>query len=93
VTLLAFVLFWVGFFGTVREWRYATKQGLTITRGEKVYLALVIPIFVGAQLVMDLAGVRVQFAALFSVLGMGLALSGWAMKRRIQRSLGGHRPP
>ena len=80
------ILFWVGVFGTVREWRYARKHGMAITRAEKLYLAFVLPLIFGAQLVMDLAGLPFDVTLSVSLLAMGIALNAWAIKRRIQRT-------
>jgi hypothetical protein len=44
------ILFWVGLFTAVREWLYARKHGVGITRAEKLYLAMVLPLIFGAQL-------------------------------------------
>ena len=80
------VLFWVGLILTAREWLYARKYGLAITRPEKVYLAMALPLIFGAQLVLDLVGIAPARTVAGSVLAMGVALNGWAIKRRIQRA-------
>jgi hypothetical protein len=86
---VAFVLFWVGVFTTVREWLHARKHGVPITRAEKFYLALAFPLMFGLQLVLILAGIARQVAAGTAVIAIGMALNAWAIKRRIQRqSLG-----
>jgi hypothetical protein len=83
VRLVIAVLFWVGLFLTVREWRHARKHRLTISRREKLYLALIFPVILGVQLILDLIGIR--GITPMSVLAVGAALNGWAIKRRVQR--------
>jgi len=87
--LVVFVLFWVGVVMAVREWLYARKHGHTITRAEKLYLAMALPLIFGAQLVLDLMGTAQEVSTAGSALAMALALTAWAIKRRIRRhSLG-----
>jgi hypothetical protein len=83
------VLFWVGLFGTVWEWMYARKHGEAITRAEKLYLAMALPLSFGAQLVLDLVGIAPGGATAVSGLAMGMALNAWAIKRRIRRTAHG----
>ena len=85
VRLVIAVLFWVGLLWTAREWLYARKHGLAIARTEKLYLALAFPFTFGAQVVLDLVGVTPAVATSGSALAIGVALNGWAIKRRIQR--------
>ena len=47
--LVVFVLFWVGMFTAVREWLYARKHGLPITRAEKFYPAIAFVLVLAAQ--------------------------------------------
>ena len=82
---LAAVLFWVGLFSIVLEWRYARKHVVAITRTEKLYLLLVLPLIFGAQLALDLLGVPPDVLLPGSLLTMGVALNGWAIRRRLQR--------
>jgi len=87
VRLVAMVLLWGGVIWTVREWRYSRKHGHTITRAEKLYLAMALPLILCAQLVLEaLVGIpQVPTAGL----ALGVALNAWAIKRRIRRrSLG-----
>jgi hypothetical protein len=84
--LVIAVLFWVGLFWTVREWRYAKKHGLAIARTEKLYLAMTFPLIFVAQLALDVMGVAPEVAITGSGLAIGVALNGWALKRRIQRA-------
>jgi hypothetical protein len=84
--LVAFVLFWAGMFMAVREWVYARKHGLAITRAEKLYLAMAFPLSFGALLALDLMGVPRVVATASSVIAMGVALSAWAVRRRIRRA-------
>lgn len=84
--LVAFVLFWVGVFTAVREWLYSRKHGVPISRAEKLCLVMVLPVIFGTQLVLVLVGVARQVAALGSALAMGMALTAWAINRRIQRT-------
>jgi hypothetical protein len=86
VRIVIAVLFWVGLFWTVREGLYARKHGLAITRTEKLYLAMALPLIFGAQLVLDLVGIAPEVATTGSALAMSVALNGWAIKRRIQRT-------
>jgi len=87
VWIVIAVLFWVGSFWTVREWRYARTHGLAITRAEKLYLAMALPIIFATQLVLDLMGIAApEVTTAGSALVMGMALNGWALKRRIQRT-------
>lgn len=86
VRLVVFVLFWVGVFMAVRECVYARKLGLTITRAEKLYLAMVLPLGLGAALALDLMGVPLRAATASSVIAIGVALSAWAVRRRIRRT-------
>ena len=79
------ILLWVGLIRTVQEWRHARKHRLAITRTEKVSLAMVFPVFFGAQLMLDLMGVAPGVATTVSGLGMGLALNAWATQRRLHR--------
>jgi hypothetical protein len=81
--LVVGLMLWVGLFGVVREWLYARKHGLAITRLEKLYLAMALPLILGAQLVLEtLVGIpEIPTAGL----ALGIALNGWAMKRRIRR--------
>jgi len=85
VRLVVFVLFWVGLFTAVREWLYARKHSVAITRAEKLYLAMALPLIFGAQLVLDLMGIAPEVATAGSALAMGMALNVWAIKRRIRR--------
>jgi hypothetical protein len=79
------ILFWVGVFAVVREWLYARRHGLAITRGEKFYLALALPLIFGVQLVLDsMFGLAVALA--ISGNSMGVALNAWAIRRRIRRA-------
>ena len=80
------LLFWVGLFWTLREWLYARKHGLAITRTEKLYLAMALPLIFVAQLALDLIGISPEVNYPGSALAMGVALNGWAIKRRIQRT-------
>ena len=84
--LVVFVLFWAGVFMAVRECVYARKRGLRITRAEKLFLAMALPLSFGALLALDLMGVPRGVATAGSVIGVGVALSGWAINRRIQRT-------
>jgi hypothetical protein len=87
VRIVIAVLFWVGLFLTVREWRHARKHRLTISRSEKLYLALVFPVIFGAQLVLDLVGIAPpERTTAGSALAIGVALNGWAIKRRTERA-------
>jgi len=79
------VLFWTGLFGTVWEWWYAKKHGLAITRAEKVYLALALPGIFAVQLAVDLMGAPRAVVLPASALAMGMALSAWVIRRRVQR--------
>jgi len=88
VRLVAPILLWVGLFAVVREWLYARKHGLTITRAEKLYLALALPLIFAVQLVID-SMFGLQAAVAFSLSAMGLALNAWAIKRRVQRTSAG----
>jgi len=85
VRLVIAVLFWVGLLWTVREWLYARKHGLAIARTERLYLAMTFPLVFGAQLVLDLMGIAPEVATSGSALAIGVALNGWALKRRLQR--------
>jgi len=85
VRLVIAVLFWVGLLWTVREWLYARKHGLAIARTERLYLAMKFPLVFGAQLVLDLMGIAPEVATSGSALAIGVALNGWALKRRLQR--------
>jgi len=82
---VAFVLFWTGVFMVVREWVYARKHRHAITRAEKLYLVMALPLVFGAQLARDLVGVSPVVAAASSAIAMGVALNVWAIKRRIRR--------
>jgi len=84
VRIVIAVMFWVGLFLTVREWLYARKHGLTITLTERLYLALALPLVFTAHLVLDLLGIAPTMAV--SVLAIGVAFNGWAIKRRVQRT-------
>ena len=86
VRLVIAVLFWAGLFGTDWEWMYARKHGVAITRGEKLYLAMALPLIFGAQLVLDLVGIAPEVATTGSALAMGMALNAWVIKRRIRRT-------
>jgi hypothetical protein len=86
VRLVIAVLFWAGVFRTAWEWMYARKHGVAITRGEKLYLAIALPLIFGAQLVLDLVGIAPGVATIGSALAMGMALNAWAIKRRIRRT-------
>ena len=79
------IMFWVGVFRVVKEWRYSRRHGLLITLAEKLYLALAVPIIFANQLVLDLAGVPFDVNVTGSFLAMGLALNAWPIRRRIQR--------
>ncbi len=81
---LAFVLFWVGVFNVVRECVHAKKHSHAITRAEKLYLAMALPLSFGAQVALDLMGVPVAIAGASAVIALGVALNAWAVKRRIQ---------
>jgi Kef-type K+ transport system membrane component KefB len=78
------ILFWVGLFGTVWECLYSRRHGVAITRAEKLYLAMALPVIFAAQLVLDLVGIGV--ATTLSAFAMGVALNAWVLKRRIGRS-------
>ena len=81
--LVVFVLFWVGLFTAVREWLYARKHSVAITRAEKLYLAMALPLILCAQLVLEsLVGIpQVPTAGI----ALAIALNGWVLNRRIQR--------
>ena len=83
---VAFVVFWAGMFMAIREWFYARKHHLAMTRAEKLYLAVALPLIFGAQLALDLMGIAPQVATASSAIAMGVALSAWAIKRRIRRT-------
>jgi hypothetical protein len=85
VRLVLFVLFWVGLFATVREWRYARKHDVAITLAEKLLLALALPLGLVAQLAVELAGFTPDSGTI-ALLVICVVLTGWAMKRRIQRT-------
>jgi len=83
-TLLAVVL-WVGLFGIFWEWRYARKHGVTVTRGEKLYLAMALPLILGAQFVFEsLVGLpQIPPAGI----ALAISLNAWVLNRRIQRKM------
>jgi len=80
------VVFWAGVFMAIREYFYAIRHRLAITRAEKVYLALTLPLGFGALLALDLMGVPPVLATASSVIAIGLAFSAWAVRRRIRRT-------
>jgi hypothetical protein len=84
VRLVAMVLLWGGLIWTVREWRYSRKNGHTITRAEKLYLAMALPLGLAAQLAVELAGVYPGSGTIVAVV-IGVVLNAWAIKRRIRR--------
>jgi hypothetical protein len=86
VRLVILVLFWAGVYMAVREWVYARKYGPAITRAEKLYLAMALPLIFGAQLVLDLMGIAPEVATASSATAMSVALNVWAIKRRIRRT-------
>ena len=84
--LIAFVLFWAGMFMVVHEW-YAPKHGLAITRAEKLYLAMALPLGFGAQISLDLLMELARgVAAAIAVIAIGVALNAWAIRRRMRRT-------
>jgi hypothetical protein len=80
------VSFWVGVFGTAWEWIYARRHGAPVTRVDKIYLVIALPLIFGAQLFLDLVGVATEAVVAGSALAMGIALNGWVLKRRIGRA-------
>jgi hypothetical protein len=84
--LIVPILFWVGLFAVVREWLYAKRHGLLISRAEKIYLAMALPIIFAAQLTLDLAGIGREVASTASALAMGVVLNAWAVRRRMGRA-------
>jgi hypothetical protein len=86
VRLFAGILFWVGLFGVAREWLYARRRGVRVSRSEKAYLVTALPLIFGAQLALDLIGVAPAVATTVSGLAMGIALNGWALMRRMRRT-------
>jgi hypothetical protein len=84
--LVAFVVFWAGVFMLVRECLFARKHRLAITRVEKLYLAMVLPIIFCVQLALDSLGVPRGAAPVGAVIAMGLAFSAWAVRRRSRRT-------
>jgi hypothetical protein len=83
--LLIPVLFWVGLFGTVWELLYARKHGVPVTTGEKLYLALVVPLIFLVALTLAMLDVPRAVTSTASALAIGMAFTGWAFKRRVQR--------
>jgi len=79
------LLLWVGVFGIVWEWLYARKHGVAITRAEKLYLAMALPLILGAQLVLEsLVGIpQIPTAGI----ALAIALNAWVLNRRIQRKM------
>jgi hypothetical protein len=77
------LLLWVGLFGIVWELLRARKHGVAVTRAEKLYLAMALPLILCAQLVLEsLVGIpQVPTAGI----ALAIALNGWVLNRRIQR--------
>ncbi len=86
MSVVVAVLFWVGVFAAVREWLYARRHGLLISRAEKMYLAMALPTIFAVQLTLDLAGIAREVATTGSALAMGIALNAWTLKRRMRRA-------
>jgi hypothetical protein len=86
VRFVVFVLFWVGLFAAVREWLYARRHGVPISRAEKIYLAAALPVIFAVQLALDLVGIAPELATTGSALAMGMALNVWVIKRRMRRT-------
>jgi len=79
------LMLWVGSFGIVWEWLYARKHGEAITRAEKFYLLMALPLILGAQLVLESLGGVPQIPT--AGIALAIALNAWVLNRRIRRKL------
>jgi hypothetical protein len=84
VRIVLGLIFWIGLFGTVRQWRYARTHGLPITLGEKLLLILALPLGLALQLAVEEAGFVPGDGTIVTIVA-GLMLNGWAINRQVQR--------
>jgi uncharacterized membrane protein SirB2 len=83
---VAFVVFWAGVFMALREWFYARKQRVPITRSEKLYPAIAFALLIVAGALLDLVGISPQAIGYVQVFSIAGILTVWAMRRRVRRT-------